>query len=299
MASGFQSLSPLARFGLLALRPATRPAAALAVPEIAMQSRSASMKSKGSKEQADTKKRKLPKDFKVYDPTKFPQFSLCDAIRYIRAAEVGCHGSSTKYEVAVRLRTARNGPVVRNTIKLPHPVRTSARFGVICPDNSTIAQEALLSGAVVAGQESLFERIRAGDMPFDRLICHEDSEKALNAAGLGRILGPKGLMPSRKLGTVTRNIKRSMQAGSDEYRERMGVVRVAVGQLGFTPKMLAENVKALLGQIKKECAALEDLTFKEVREVVLSSSKGPGLSLNGKFNSTDPVVTEQHLVGIM
>ncbi|KAL5625590.1 hypothetical protein BROUX41_005650 [Berkeleyomyces rouxiae] len=298
MASSLQSLSPMARFGLLALRSAARPTAASAVPATVMQARNASMKSKGSKEAAE-KKKKLPKDFKVYDPTKFPQFSLCDAIRYIRAAEVGYHGSSTKYEIAVRLRTARNGPVVRNTIKLPHPVRTSARFGVVCPENSTIGQEALLAGAVVVGQESLFERIRAGDMPFDRLICHEDSEKALNAAGLGRILGPKGLMPSRKLGTVTKNIKRSMQAGSDEYRERMGVIRVAVGQLGFTPKMVADNVKALVDQIKKECAALEDLTYKEVREVVLSSSHGPGLSLNGKFKCTDPAVVEQQLVGIM
>ncbi|KKA26911.1 hypothetical protein TD95_002119 [Thielaviopsis punctulata] len=294
MASTFQGL---ARFGMSVV---CRPKASIAaVSATAMQIRCASVKSKATKDAEKKSKRKLPKEFKVYDPTKFPQFSLCDAIRYLRAAEVGCHSSSTKYELAIRLRTARNGPVVRNTIKLPHPVRTSAKFGVICPEGSKIAQEALLAGAVAAGQESLFDRIRAGDMPFDRLICHEDSEKALNAAGLGRILGPKGMMPSRKLGTVTKNIKRSMQAGADEYRERQGVVRMAIGQLGFTPKMLAENVKAFLTQIKKECAALEDLTYKEVREVVLSSSKGPGLSLNGKFKSTDAAVAEQHLAGIM
>jgi large subunit ribosomal protein L1 len=193
----------------------------------------------------------------------------------------------------------RNGPVVRDTIKLPYPTTSGERFGVICPEGSEIAAQALQSGATAVGEETMFERIRNGDMPFDRLLCHEDSEEALKRANLGRLLGPKGLMPSRKLGTVTNNIRKTMTAGANEYRERVGVVRLVVGELGFTPRMVADNIAAIVKEIKSRCIALEDLTEKAVSEVVLSSSHGPGFNLNGKFNSVDPEVTEEHLSGVM
>jgi large subunit ribosomal protein L1 len=218
---------------------------------------------------------------------------------YLRAFEVGKTPSGIKYDIAIRLKTTRSGPVVRNSIKLPHPVKSSAKFGVICPEGSKAAEEARQAGAVAVGEASLFEKIRNGETPYDQLLCHEDSEQALKEANLGRILGPKGLMPNRKLGTITSNIARSMAARSSEYRERMGVVRLVIGQLGFTPRMLADNVKTLVGQVKKECLQFEDQFIKEVREVVLSTSKGPGLSLNGKFSSTDETITEEHLSGVM
>lgn len=193
----------------------------------------------------------------------------------------------------------RNGPVVRDTIKLPHPITSGERFGVICPEGSEIAVQALQAGATVAGEESVFERIRNGDMPFERLLCHEDSENALKQANLGRLLGPKGLMPSRKLGTITNNIRKTMTSGASEYRERVGVVRMVVGEVGFTPRMVADNVAAMVKEIKSRCTALEDLTEKAVSEVVLSSTHGPGFNLNGKFQSTDPNVKEEDLAGVM
>jgi large subunit ribosomal protein L1 len=221
--------------------------------------------------------------------------------RYIRAIEVGKPPASVKYELAVRLKTLRNGPVLRNRIRLPHPVKSDIRIGVICPEGSEIAEQARQAGAVAVGEQSLFDAIKNENITFNRLICHQDSEIALNKAGLGRVLGPKGMMPSRKLKTMTDDVRRTMRdlMGADNYRERMGVVRMAVGQLEFSPNMLAANVKALVSQLKKDCAELEDTTTKAVHEVVLSSTNGPGFSLNGNFSSVDETLKPSHLSSVM
>ncbi|SPO00752.1 related to ribosomal protein L1 [Cephalotrichum gorgonifer] len=301
MSSGSKCLSGVARLRLSAApRPLLTPIRQIILPSTTVQVRYASKKptsKSGSSKKAERKK--ISKAFKSYDPAEYPQFSLCDALRYLRAFEVGKRPLGVKYEVAIRLKTMRNGPVVRDTIKLPHPITTGERFGVICPEGSEVAAQALQAGATAVGQESLFERIRNGDMPFERLLCHEDSEAALKQANLGRLLGPKGLMPSRKLGTITNNIRKTMTSGASEFRERVGVVRLVVGELGFTPRMVADNVAAFVKEIKSRCIALEDATEKSVSEVILSSSHGPGFNLNGKFQSTDPKVTEADLAGAM
>ena len=107
----------------------------------------------------------------------------------------------------------------------------------------------------------------------------------MNKAGLGRILGPRGLMPSAKTGSVVKDVAAAVRdmVGAAEYRERVGVVRMAVGQLGFTPEEMQRNIKAFVDSVKKDCAALSDRIAKDVHEVVLSSTNGPGMSLNGEF----------------
>jgi large subunit ribosomal protein L1 len=224
-----------------------------------------------------------------------------ECFRYLRAFEVGQPPNSIKYDLAVKLKTLKNGPVLRNRIRLPHPVKTNVRVAVICPENSTIAAEARQLGAVAAGEESLFSMIQEGRLPFDRLVCHADSEAALKRANLGKILGPKGLMPNVKTKTITNDIKGLMRdlVGADEYRERNGVVRMSIGQLGFTPEMVSDNVKRFMGQLNTELNALEDVTEKRVDEVVFSSTHGPGFSLNGGFQSTDESLKPEHLAGPM
>lgn len=221
--------------------------------------------------------------------------------RYLRAYEVGRPPTSVKYALALKLKTVKSGPVVRNRIRLPHPVKTDTRIAVICPDDSPLAAEARQLGAVVAGEESLFASIREGNVPFNRLICHTDSEPALKKANLGKILGPKGLMPSIKTKTITANVRGLMRelVGADEYRERGGVLRLAIGQLGFTPEMLGENVKAFMRQVKSDVSSLEEQVDKKIEEVVISSTNGPGFSLNGTFNSTDNKIQPAHLEGPM
>lgn len=208
---------------------------------------------------------------------------------------------SVKYEIAVKLKTSKSGAVLRNRIKLPHPVKTDAKVAVICPEDSAVAAEARQLGAVAVGEESLFERIRGGDIPFTMLICHTGSEDKLKQANLGRILGPKGLMPNLKMKTITSNVKALMtdSAGAAEFRERRGVLRIAIGQLGFTPEMVAKNLKAVMGKVKNDISALDENAVKSIDEVVLSSTNGPGFSLNGGFKPTEEGLLVEHLISPM
>ena len=170
----------------------------------------------------------------------------------------------------VRLRTLKNGPVVRNRLRLPHPVKTDIRICVIAPPDSKAAAEARSAGATLVGEDFVFAQIKEGIVEFDRCICHIDSLQKLNKAGLGRVLGPKGLMPSTKTGTVVTSVGTSVRnmVGGSEYRERLGVVRMAVGQLGFTPEEMQRNVKAFMDALKKDIAQMSDRITKEVHEVV-------------------------------
>ncbi|KAL8655021.1 MAG: hypothetical protein Q9210_001144 [Variospora velana] len=251
--------------------------------------RSASGKSLGDNRVRDQpkKKRKARVEFKQYSLKDAEQYSLCDAIRYIKAFEVGRPPTSPKYDLAVKLRTIKNGPTVRNRLRLPHAVDTSIRICVICPPDSKHAEAAKKAGASVVGEDTVFDAVKAGRIEFDRCICHQDSITKMNKAGLGRILGPRGLMPSARFGTIVKDVAVSVKGliGGSEYRERNGVLRMAVGQLGFTPEELQANIKTFMGEIKKDIALLSDKVNKEIHEVVLSSTNAPGFSLNGDFRS--------------
>ena len=206
-------------------------------------------------------------------------------IRYLRAAEVGRPPTSSKYELHLRLKTPKNGAVVRNRLRLPHPVKTDMRICVICPPDSAAAKTAIANGASVVGEETVFDSIKEGRIEFERCICHQDSLAKLSKAGVARILGPRGLMPSAKTGTVVKDVGTSVRdmVGGSEYRERLGVVRIAIGQLGFSPEEVQRNVRAFVEGVRKDIAGLSDRISKDIHEVVLSSTNGPGLSLNGDF----------------
>jgi large subunit ribosomal protein L1 len=232
--------------------------------------------------------------------------------RYIRAFEVGRNPTSSKYEVHVRLRTLKNGPVVRNRLRLPHPVKTDIRICVIAAPDSKAAEEARAAGAVLVGEDDVFAQIKEGIIEFDRCICHADSLQKMNKAGLGRQLGPKGLMPSTKTGTVVTQVGASVRnmVGGSEYRERLGVIRMAVGQLGFTPEELQRNVKAFMDMVKKDISAMSDRINKEIHEVVselldisvgslannrqvLSSTNAPGFTLSGDYRGPNSIAPKE------
>ncbi|OJJ48500.1 hypothetical protein ASPZODRAFT_150714 [Penicilliopsis zonata CBS 506.65] len=236
---------------------------------------------------AKAKRDNRSKDFKQQSLKDMEKFALCDAIRYIRAFEVGRDPSSTKYEVHIRLKSMRNGPVIRNMLRFPHAVQTESRICVICPPGSRSEKEALAAGAALVGEKDVFDAVKNGVIEFDRLICHPDSLEALNKASLGRILGPKGLMPSAKTGTVVEDVamRVDMLRGGTIYRERDAVIRLPIGLLAFSPEQLRDNLRATLDQIKKDAAAINHIVNKEIYEVVLSSTHGPGLTLNGDFKS--------------
>ncbi|KAL4927771.1 mitochondrial 54S ribosomal protein uL1m [Aspergillus undulatus] len=238
-----------------------------------------------------SKQKKGPKDYVQTDLKNIEQFSLCDAMRYLRAFEVGRNTEVTKYEVHIRLKSRKDGPVIRNMLRFPHSVQTESRICVICPPDSKHAKDALAAGAVLVGEQEIFDIIKSGRIEFDRCLAHPDSVDAMNKAGLGRILGPRGLMPSTKFGTVVEDVANrvEMLRGGLVYRERDAVIRVPIGQLGFSPEQLRDNLRTIIDQVKKDAAGLQDRITKDIYEVVLSSTNGPGFSLTGDFKSNKSV----------
>ena len=241
------------------------------------------------------KRAKKRTNFRQYDLKQAEQFALCDAMRYIRAFEVGRPPSSAKYDLAVKLRTKKDGPVLRNQIRLPYTVKTDIKIAVICPPNSAAAKKAREAGAYLVGDDEVFEMIKSGKFDFDRCIAQPGMLPAMGKAGIARILGPRGLMPSAKLGTLVEDVAASVKTmlGGSMYRERMGVIRIAVGQLGFTPQQLRDNVKTLVAAVKKDAMNVPEPFSKEIHEVVLSSTNSPGFTLNGDFTSDNSPPLEQ------
>ena len=170
----------------------------------------------------------------------------------------------------IRLKTKRDGPVIRNQLRLPHSVKSDLSICVICPPDSKAAEEARIAGATLVGEEDIFEVIKSGKVDFDRVIAHPDSMPKINKAGLPRILGPKGLMPNAKLGTIVENMRDTIgnMMGGSMYRERVGMLRMAIGQLGFTPEQLRDNIRTFIDAIKKDAAGMSDQMVKDIHEVV-------------------------------
>ncbi|KAJ5672748.1 hypothetical protein N7507_001875 [Penicillium longicatenatum] len=246
-------------------------------------------KGKGKGKSQPKTDRRGNREFQQKNLEDMERFALCDAMRFIRATEVGREPTLSKYEIHIRIRTKKDGPVIRNMIRFPHAVQTESRICVICPPGSKAATEALAAGAVLVGESEVFDAVKAGNIEFERCLAHPDSLPALNKAGLGRILGPRGLMPSVKNGTVVEDVagRVEMLRGGTVYRERDAVIRLPIGQLGFSPEQLRDNLRTTIDQVKKDAVKLNDRISKEVYEVVLSSTHGPGFSLNGDFATDD------------
>jgi large subunit ribosomal protein L1 len=145
---------------------------------------------------------------------------------------------------------------------------------VICPPDSPIAAAAIKAGASLVGEDTVFDAVKDGRIEFERCICHVDSQQKLAKSGVARILGPRGLMPSAKLGTVVKDVPGTIRGlvGGSEYRERLGVVRIAVGQLANTPEEMQANIKTFMTNLRKDIAQMSDKVSKEIHEVVSTAS---------------------------
>lgn len=167
---------------------------------------------------------------------------------------------------------------VRGMIELPNGTGSSVRVAVFAKDDK--AKEAKDAGADIVGAEDLAEKIQNGEMDFDRCIATPDMMPLVGR--LGKVLGPKGLMPNPKLGTVTPDVKgavESAKAGAIEYRaEKAGIIHAGVGKADFDEKKLAENIRAFVGEIQRVKPSGAKGTY--MKKVTVSSTMGPGLRLN-------------------
>jgi len=167
---------------------------------------------------------------------------------------------------------------VRGMISLPHGTGTTVRVAVFARDAK--AEEAKAAGADIVGAEDLAEKIKAGEMDFDRCIATPDMMPVVGQ--LGKVLGPKGLMPNPKLGTVTPNVTKAVEeakGGAVEYRaEKAGVVHAGVGKASFDEKKIIENVLAFGQAVIK--ARPSGAKGSYLTKITLTSTMGPGIKID-------------------
>ncbi|MCY0879372.1 MAG: 50S ribosomal protein L1 [Firmicutes bacterium] len=183
-------------------------------------------------------------------------------------------------EVAVRLGVdpRHSDQVVRGAVVLPHGTGRSVRVLVFAKGDK--AKEAEEAGADFVGAEELVERIQDGWLDFDMAVATPDMMGVVGR--IGKILGPRGLMPNPKTGTVTFEVKdavREIKAGKIEFRtDRGGVVHAPIGKVTFDTEQLRENLSALMDALLKAKPAAAKGTY--VRSVTISTTMGPGIPVN-------------------
>jgi len=168
--------------------------------------------------------------------------------------------------------------MVRGVCNLPNGTGRTLRVAVFAKDAK--ADEAKAAGADIVGAEDLMKQIQDGDMPFDRVIATPDMMPLVGR--LGKILGPKGMMPNPKVGTVTPDVAKAVKdskGGAVEFRvEKAGIIHAGVGKASFTEAKLAENINAFLSDIQKARPSGAKGTF--IRRITVSSTMGPGVKVD-------------------
>jgi len=213
---------------------------------------------------------------KAVDKTK--AYSIKEAIKL--AKEVSYANFDETVELAFRLGVdpRHADQMIRGAIALPAGTGKTVRVCVITSgDKIKAAEEA---GADYVGGDDIVQKIAGGWLDFDRVIASPDMMAKLGR--IGRILGPRGLMPNPKLGTVTPNVAKAVQeqkAGKVEYRtEKNGIVHVPIGKKSFDDEKLLENYKAILGAIMKAKPASAKGTY--LKSLALSTTMGPGIKID-------------------
>ena len=195
-------------------------------------------------------------------------------------AELAKTGFAESVDVAVNLGIdpRKSDQNVRGATTLPHGSGKQARVAVFAQGDN--ADQAIAAGADVVGLEDLAERVRGGEMDFDVVIASPDAMRVVGA--LGRLLGPRGLMPNPKTGTVTADVATAVQnakAGQVQFRaDRGGVIHGSVGTVGFEPQKIKENLEALIADLKKAKPASAKGQY--VKKITLSTTMGPGLQID-------------------
>lgn len=208
-------------------------------------------------------------------------YKLDDAVKLVKqnAAQAQRKFDET-IEIAMNLGidTKLSDQSVRGMVALPHGTGKSVRVAVFA--RSEKADEARKAGADIVGGDDLAEKINGGYSDFDRVIATPDMMGVVGK--LGKVLGPRGLMPNPKLGTVTPNVAdavKSAKAGSIEFRaEKAGIVQAGIGKASFSEQAILENARAFIGAITKARPAGIKGTY--INRVTLSSTMGPGVKVD-------------------
>ena len=205
-------------------------------------------------------------------------YALADAIALAKSNAKAKFDETIEISMNLGIDPRHADQMVRGLVGLPNGTGKVLRVGVFA--RGAKAEEALAAGADVVGADDLAEKIQAGDIQFDRCIATPDMMGLVGR--LGKILGPRGLMPNPRLGTVTMDVKGAItaaKAGQVEFRaEKAGIVHAGIGKASFETDKLVENAKAFADAIVKARPTGAKGTY--VQKVAVSSTMGPGVRVD-------------------
>lgn len=205
-------------------------------------------------------------------------FDLERAVEVVRAASFARFDESIDLAVRLGVNPTHADQMVRGAVVLPHGTGKTVRVAVFAKGEK--AEQAKAAGADIVGAEDLIERIQGGWLDFDTAIATPDMMLPLSK--VGKILGPRKLMPNPKVGTVTLDVEKAVReakAGRVQFRvEKAGIVHAPVGRRSFDDSQLKENVRALVGALLKAKPSAAKGTY--VRGITLSSTMGPGVRID-------------------
>jgi len=211
-----------------------------------------------------------------YDKTV--DHSISDAVKIVKSNATAKFDETIEVAVNLGVDPRHADQMVRGVCNLPNGTGRSVRVAVFAKDAK--AEEAKKAGADVVGAEDLMEQIQKGDMPFERVIATPDMMPLVGR--LGKVLGPKGMMPNPKVGTVTMDVAKAVgdaKGGAVEFRvEKAGIIHAGVGKASFAQDKLTENVNAFLTAIAKARPSGAKGTF--MKRITLSSTMGPGVKVD-------------------
>ena len=213
---------------------------------------------------------------KKVEPEKI--YSLEKAVQIVKENATAKFDETIEVSLNLGVDPKQSDQNVRGVVALPHGSGKTMRVAVFAKgDQAKVAQD---SGADEVGAEDLAEKMQSGNINFDRVISTPDLMGIVGK--LGKVLGPRGLMPNPKLGTVTPDIKKAIanaKAGEVQFRsEKAGLVHAGIGKASFSEKEISENLKAFVGAVIKSKPAATKGSF--VKKISLSSTMGLGIKVN-------------------
>jgi large subunit ribosomal protein L1 len=220
--------------------------------------------------------KRIRKAYEKLDVNKV--YNLDEAVKLVKERATAKFDETIEIAINLNVDTRKADQSIRGMISLPHGTGRSMRVAVFAKDAK--AEEAKKAGADIVGDDDLAEAIKKGELNFDRCIATPDMMGVVGK--VAKILGPKGLMPNPKLGTVTANVAQAVKdakAGQIEYRaEKAGIVQAGVGKASFSEKQLVENIKFLADTVSKTRPT--GIKGNYIKKVSLSSTMGPAVRVD-------------------
>ena len=205
-------------------------------------------------------------------------YSLDEAVKLIKERANAKFNETIEVAMNLGVDQRHSDQMVRGVVNLPNGTGRSVRVGVFA--KGAKADEARAAGAEVVGAEDLFEIVNKGTIDFDRCIATPDMMGLVGR--LGKVLGPRGMMPNPKVGTVTMDVAGAVKAakgGAVEFRvEKAGIIQAGIGKASFSDEQITQNIRAFVDAVVKAKPAAAKGTY--VKKVSISSSMGPGLKLD-------------------